>query len=298
MTIAPTRVNNAAYRSALRTKIGYPEWLTFAAFLVLSTLFAGSILLAISGAIPLWLGTVLSFVSIHAGFTIMHEASHRTISGGDKKRLWMDGVPGTIHAAMLLYDYPIFRDLHMNHHNQTGDENADPDNWLQKHNTAVVMLLSPFVALHYLKLYVLLAWQRGTLLSAPFLFSIFRVIALVTAILTLLWVSPVNTFMLWVLPASTASILLSLSHRMLHTDEAPTAPGTKARIIVGRGVWEWIICPFFWLNNHHALHHENPRLPVGQHASFFKQFEDIFRADGVEVVTLGDRTQTNVKTAR
>lgn len=288
--------SNAAYRQALHKALGHPEWLTFAAFVLLVTLFTAGIVLSVNGIIPIWLSMLFSFISIHAGFTVMHEASHRTISGGDKKRAWMDRIPGTIHAAIFLYDYPIFRDLHMNHHNRTGDDSADPDSWLQKHNMLTVVALSPFVALHYLRLYILLAREQNALSAPWFWLSMLRAAALVTVILTLLWLSPINTFFLWILPASIASILLSLSHRMLHTDEEPTAPGTKARIIVGKGFWEWLICPFFWLNNHHALHHANPRLPVGKHADFFKQFEEDFRADGTQIITLGEKQQTSLKT--
>ena len=101
-------VTSEAYRDALREWRGRLVWQTLLASLVLLALFAGAVVLSLAGIVPLWAGAIAAFVAIHAGFTVLHEACHRAISGDAPGLGWLDPLLGTAHAALLLYDFRPF----------------------------------------------------------------------------------------------------------------------------------------------------------------------------------------------
>src|SRR5690606_35424009 len=209
---------SAIYREALRAWRGRVVWQTLIASLVLIGLVAVGAGLALAGAIPLWAGAIATFIGIHAGFTILHEACHRAVSGDAPAMGWLDPMLGSIHAALLLYDFPTFRFLHLRHHAHTNDPALDPDYWMQRHRLPVVALLSLFVPLHYLRLYVTAA-SAGHVSHRDLVLALLRVGLLVAVLLTALVLAPLETFMLWLAPASVATALISTSHRMLHAAE-------------------------------------------------------------------------------
>lgn len=284
-TASPAR---HAQKQALAQWFGRPAWLTIGASCVLLVLFFANAALAVSGVYPFWLATLIAIVPIHAGFTVLHEASHKTLSNGAAGFGWIDTTLGTAHAALLVYDMPTFRFLHLRHHRFTNDAEADPDYWLQRYPLPVVILLSFVVPLHYLRLY-LGAALKGELTRAEIVFTSLRLAALIGLAVVLLAVAPVETLMLWLIPSAVASALISVSHRMLHAAEETPDRIRTTKIIRGEAFWEWLICPFFWLNNHHLIHHENPRLPVIAHGALFKEIETDLRARGAQVVKLGTR---------
>lgn len=277
-----------AYRDALRQWRGKLVWQTLLASVVLLALFAGGVGLALAGIIPLWAGSIAAFVAIHAGFTILHEACHRAISGDAPGFGWLDPLLGTAHAALLLYDFPTFRFLHLRHHAHTNDPALDPDYWMQRHSLPVVAILALFVPLHYLRLYVKAA-GAGLVSRRELNVAFVRIAILLAVLVTALLLAPVETFFLWLAPASVATALISISHRMLHAAEVSPDRRVTTRIVRGEAIWEWIICPLFWLNNHHLLHHESPRLPAISHPGLFAKLESRLVAGGAKIVRLGAR---------
>jgi len=279
---------SAAYARAMKAWLGRPMWPTMLASLILIALFVGAAALALAGLIPLWAATPVALVAAHAGFTVLHEASHRSISAGARGLGWIDSVLGSIHAAMLLYDFPTFRFLHQRHHAHTNRPDMDPDYWLQRFPLPAAALLSLFVPLHYLRLY-LLAARDGAVSRRELTGSLLRIGLLLAVLATALVAAPVETFFLWLAPASLASVLISVSHRLLHEAEVSTDRRRTTRIVTGERFWEWVFCPLFWLNNHHLLHHESPRLPVMAHRKLFAEVGADLEAAGAHIVRIGAR---------
>lgn len=259
-------------------------WPTLIVSIFVVALFVGSLAATFSGRWPLWAAMVVSFLCIHVSFAIAHEASHKTISGAGR-HLWLDQVIGYTHSLMLLYDFPTFKFLHLRHHSNTNDPALDPDYWMQKHSVLVGFLLALFVPLHYLRLFLKAAAQKQ--LGRRFVFWAYcRIGAQIAVLLTLLIIAPLETFFLWLAPSSLASAIISTSHRLLHDAEQSTDRTRTTRIIHGERLWEWIICPFFWMNNHHFLHHEYPRLPAFTHETLFAQSRKSLEADGVSITII------------
>lgn len=265
-------------------------WPTLLVSIFVVCLFVFNLAATLVGPWPLWAATLVSFLCIHVSFALAHEASHKTISGGGPHQ-WLDQVVGTAHSLMLLYDFPTFKFLHLRHHSNTNDPALDPDYWMQKHSVLTGFILALFVPLHYLRLFIMAA--RNKELNQLFVIGAYvRIGALIIALLTLLILAPIETFFLWLGPASVASAIISTSHRLLHDAEQTPDRTRTTRIIHGERIWEWVICPFFWLNNHHFLHHEYPRLPSFTHEDLFNRSRESLEADGVNITIidpLGDR---------
>lgn len=256
-------------------------WPTLTASIFVVTLFITNLMASLLGQWPLWAASIISFFCIHVSFAIAHEASHKAISGAGRHR-WLDHVVGRIHALMLLYDFPTFKFLHLRHHSNTNDPALDPDYWMQNYSLLTGFILALFVPLHYLRLFVRAA--RNKELSALFVVGAYCRIAIQLLVLvSLLLIAPVETFFLWIAPASLASAIISTSHRLLHDAEQSPDRTRTTRIIHGERLWEWVICPFFWMNNHHFLHHEYPRLPAFTHENLFSQSRESLEADGVKI---------------
>ena len=281
-------VSAQVYRDAARQWRGKLVWQTLVASLVLLAMFAGGIALYFLGLVPIWVATFTSFIAAHAGFTVLHEASHRAVSGDAPGLSWIDSMLGTAHATLLLYDFQTFRFLHLRHHTHTNEPALDPDYWMQRHSLPVVMLLALFVPLHYLRQY-LRAARQGAVSRPQLTSALIRIAVLVTVLLTALVLAPLETFFLWLAPASAATALISISHRMLHAAEISADRRQTTRIVKGEAFWEWIICPLFWLNNHHLIHHETPRLPAISHPGLFNRVESALVASGAKIVRLGRR---------
>lgn len=244
--------------------------------------------LALSGVIPYWLGCVMAFLCIHPSAAVLHEASHRAVSNNVKGLGWIDEILGTLHGLMLTYDFGTFRYLHLRHHQHTNDASADPDYWMQGRHPLFVFIAALFVPLHYLRLYIQCA-RRGIVPRRQLVWSAVRIGGIITTLIALMIIAPGKTFLLWVFPASIASAIVNLSHSMLHRPVESSDRRMTTLIVRGERFWEWVVSPFFWLNNHHFLHHEYPRAPFTAHARMFRELEQGLIADGVQIVTIGER---------
>jgi beta-carotene hydroxylase len=278
------------YASAIRQWLGRPVWLTVAASVVLIAAYAAAVVTALLGLLPLWAGALITFVSAHAGFSIAHEACHRAISGGAKGLGWLDWLLGSLHSWMLFYDFATFRLLHLRHHANTNLPANDPDYWLQQHGAVEVALRSLFIPIHYGNLFFGLV-RRGEVRRDDAIKCFVGIGVLVTAFVTAIVAMPFEALVLWIGPAAAASSLINLSHRMLHAGETSRDQRRTTRIVVGDGLWEWLMCPFFWLNNHHLIHHESPRLPLISHKAVYAALEPELIASGADIIRLGRRAE-------
>lgn len=83
--------------------------------------------LTIEGYVPLWLGFMLSTVSIAASYLPSHEAQHSIIAGKGRPLRWLNELVGHLSTLPLAYPYRVLRATHMEHHAHTNDPELDPD---------------------------------------------------------------------------------------------------------------------------------------------------------------------------
>ena len=84
-----------------------------------------------TGAIPLWLGAILSFVVATTFYMPMHEATHGNIWGDASKGRWVEDAIGMLSAIPAGFSYKGHRISHMRHHAFTNDPSKDPDFFAQ-----------------------------------------------------------------------------------------------------------------------------------------------------------------------
>lgn len=288
MSRSPTQIA----RSMMLEQRNRLAWPTLVASFTLLSLFAFASVGYLMGFLPLWGASLMSLFAIHMSFAIAHEATHKTISNRTNAKL--DQLLGTLHGLLLIYDFPTFKFLHLRHHANTNDPEHDPDYWLQNVSIPTGLFLGLFVPLHYLRMFIIA--DKNHAVSKSFAtWSYVRISLIITLLITLLLLFPLETFFLWLAPASIASSAIAVSHRLLHTIEQTPDRKKTTLIVRGERLWEWVVSPFFWLNNHHFLHHEYPKLPCYTHEGLFAQTESQLIRDGVVVRTIGAKTEPKNK---
>ena len=89
-------------------------------------LFATGTWLALEGRLP-GVTIALNAIAIFVMFTVVHDASHYSISS----RRWVNGVFGRVAMLFVspLIAFPAFGFIHIEHHRHTNDDDHDPDHF-------------------------------------------------------------------------------------------------------------------------------------------------------------------------
>lgn len=80
----------------------------------------------LNGSLPLWAAMLLAGFFIQACYMPVHEAVHKTLSGGRPQLAWLDRSVGTICGWLMLLSFEDHRITHLIHHTHANDEH-DPD---------------------------------------------------------------------------------------------------------------------------------------------------------------------------
>lgn len=92
----------------------HTAWPTVILFILASSLFIGSIYSTVHGIIPVFSGFILNAIAQFTLFTVLHDASHRSLS----QTQWLNDRLGSIASFILspVAGIRIFRFVHMQHH--------------------------------------------------------------------------------------------------------------------------------------------------------------------------------------
>lgn len=83
--------------------------------------------LVFSGWIPLWLGFVLSSVSLSFVYLPTHDAQHDIIARPGQKGRWLNELVGHATSWMIVFPFEVLRITHLDHHRHTNDPEKDVD---------------------------------------------------------------------------------------------------------------------------------------------------------------------------
>ncbi len=78
-----------------------------------------------TGALPVWLGFLLSSFAAYLSFSVMHESAHCNVG----RSVWLNAMVGRLSALPLAVPFAAFRYVHLTHHQYTNDHGKDPDGW-------------------------------------------------------------------------------------------------------------------------------------------------------------------------
>ena len=166
--------------------------------------------LVMFGIIPLWLGFVVACFCACMAYLPSHEAQHGNYSRGDPKKRWIDALVGHITLITVMFPYEILRVTHMKHHAYTNHDYKDPD-FLTSNAKSVkeVILLSldgtspdyqKYKEVYSSDAAFQKAFEKGVKVSLAYRLTL----------MTLVFLFPLQTLLLWWLPAKIGVLYTTL----------------------------------------------------------------------------------------
>ena len=83
--------------------------------------------LVMTGILPLWLGFILSTLSITVCYLPSHEAQHNNIARPNTRLRWLNELVGYVSTIPMVLPYRTARLTHLEHHAHTNNPELDPD---------------------------------------------------------------------------------------------------------------------------------------------------------------------------
>ncbi len=114
-------------RAIARKYVGGVPWVMVAWGLGNFVLWLSLWPLVFMGAIPLWLGSVISILSITLCYLPDHEAQHSNIARRGEPFRWLNELMGQLCTIPLVLPYKAAWLTHQEHHRHTNDPELDPD---------------------------------------------------------------------------------------------------------------------------------------------------------------------------
>ena len=166
--------------------------------------------LVMFGIIPLWLGFVVACFCACMAYLPSHEAQHGNYSRGDPKKRWIDALVGHITLVTVMFPYEILRVTHMKHHAYTNHDDKDPD-FLTSNAKSVkeVILLSldgtspdyqKYKEVYSSDAAFQKAFEKGVKVSLAYRLTL----------MSLVFLFPLQTLLLWWLPAKIGVLYTTL----------------------------------------------------------------------------------------
>ena len=166
--------------------------------------------LVMFGIIPLWLGFVVACFCACMAYLPSHEAQHGNYSRGDPKKRWIDTLVGHITLITTMFPYEILRVTHMKHHAYTNHDDKDPD-FLTSNAKSVkeVILLSldgtspdyqKYKEVYSSDAAFQKAFEKGVKVSLAYRLTL----------MSLVFLFPLQTLLLWWLPAKIGVLYTTL----------------------------------------------------------------------------------------
>lgn len=265
---------------AWRAHAGAIAWPTVA---LMIAILGGEFLLwsaHLSGLLPLGWAMLGATLLAYVAFTVMHEASHGNIAGGNTKMARAERIAGWLSGAVLFAPYPVFRALHLRHHAHTNHPEKDPDYWVASASPIGVFLRCGTIVPRF---YAEALWgpfsksAAGKRVRRP---VIIGAVCQITAIgsLTAAGLGQ-SVLLLWVVPALVASSLLAFAFDWLpHHPHDVQGRFLDTRILLVPG----LALAMLW-QNYHLIHHLYPRVPFYRYGRCFREIRPYLESKGSRI---------------
>jgi len=264
---------------------------SLALFVGALTVWGISTALAVAGLWPWPISTVINAVAIFALFTVLHEASHNTLSTSPAVNTWT----GRVAAFSLspYTSYRTFRFIHMQHHRFTNhDDGQDPDHYASDGPKWQAPLRWLTLDLAYARWYLPRVGRRPAAERREAAIVLLAAVAAITALIVS------GNFSLagiacWLLPARLAILALGWSFDYLPHSELHSVP-TEDRFKTTRNRigLERLLTPVMLYQNYHLVHHLHPVIPFYRYIAVWRRNEDAYLAHEPALCTAGGRPLT------
>ena len=191
-------------------------------------------------------------------FTVMHDASHNSLSSVVMVNLWIGRVAAMFFSSLA--SFRTFRFIHMQHHRFTNDDGEDPDSYASRGPAWQRLPRWMTIDLNYMMFYLPKLRSRPPAerveLATVWIFVIaFTAAAALTGHM-------LDLIVLLVIPARLATVWLGfafdyLPHNGLHL----TAGEDRFKATRNRIGLERLLSPLLLYQNYHLVHHLHPVVP-------------------------------------
>ncbi len=224
------------------------------------------------GLIPLWAAIALNSLFIYQSFTVVHDATHNSLS----LNTIINNTLGHIATFILspLLSFKIMRYVHMQHHRFANDPKKDPDHWVAAgapwsfpFRWAVLDFSYPFF---YLRNGIWKARLKSDI--KPQLIVMTLGIATYVGIYQLGYL--MDALLLWLLPSRIAIFFLAMAFDFLpHYPRGASAQENQYQASNNRVGFEWLLTPFLLGQNYHLVHHLYPTVPFYRYLKVWRAKE-------------------------
>jgi ring-1,2-phenylacetyl-CoA epoxidase subunit PaaE len=262
-------------------------WPTVALFAAAVSIFAAATVLALAGSIPLAVAIVLNTVASYMFFTVLHDASHRSLSRRDGVNTWL----GRLSAPFVTpgSSYSVFRYIHMQHHRFTnGDPGKDPDayacggpawSWPARWAT---------LDLAYLAFYAPRLGSRPRREQLEYLATLTIVVAAYVGFALVAGLGAL--LLLIVLPTRLNITFLGFAFDWLpHHGLDATPDRDRFKTTRNRVGLEWLMTPALIYQNYHLVHHLHPLIPFYRYLVAWRRNEEAYLAQRPPLRTVTGR---------
>jgi len=267
-------------------RLSMPAFALFAAALAL---WAGSTALALGHLWPLLVSVPFNALATYLLFTVMHDASHNSLSSTPAVNLWIGRIAAMFFS--LLASFRTFRFIHMQHHRFTNDEQLDPDDYASRGPRWQRLPRWMTVDLYYMVFYVpkISTRPRGERVELAVVWLI--VIALVTA--AALTGHLLLLLVLLFLPARLATLWLGFAFDYLpHNGLELKASEDRFKATRNRVGLERLLSPLLLYQNYHLVHHLHPVVPFHKYIAVWLRNEEDYLAHDPALSTIRGRPIT------
>ncbi len=251
-------------------------WPTVALFFTAVAVFGTSTAGALAGTIPYALAIALNAVASYLFFTVLHDASHRSISRTDAVNLWL----GRFSAPLVtpFSSYSVFRFIHMQHHRFTNhDREEDPDAYTSEGPAWSWPLRWATLDISYLVFYLPRLGSRPRQEQLEYAITGLIVAAAAVAFVLAAGIGPL--LLLVVVPTRINVAFLGFAfdwlphHGLDATPEEDRFQTTRNRVGL-----EWLMTPALIYQNYHLVHHMHPLIPFYRYITAWRRNEETYLA--------------------
>jgi len=243
-------------------------WPTVLLLVAAIFLFAIGIITYLQNSINLPIAVTLNTIASYMAFTVMHDASHNSLSRNKQFNDWC----GRIATWMLLPApfFRMFRYVHMQHHRFVNDESKDPDHYASRGSKWLLPFRWATQDIYYFFCYLdpKVFKKRPASEKREFIIASIIGVALLSLIVIQGWT--INFLLLFVLPSRIATLILVFGFDYLphhpHTKSDVKKPYQAAQNRIGL---EWIMTPLFLGQNYHLVHHLYPTVPFYRYVALW-----------------------------
>jgi len=227
---------------------------------------------ALNGVLPLWAGAIINGLLSYWMFSIIHDASHHSLSSNK----FLNEAIGAVGLFFLFPYAPMvaLRWVHNKHHIHANGP-MDPD--VYEHDAKwwqVPFKWSCFDGyyIYYFFKYGMRVVKRHA--KALIVFYTLLIIGFTTA---LYFGFGLELLMLWFIPSRIALFMIAVVFVIL--PHAPNKVGQeedKYMATTMRMGWEWLLTPLLVYQNYHLIHHLYPEIPFYKmHKAWYLKYDEI-----------------------